>query len=232
MDIDATTSMVHNFEHGVPPYIENKFDNSQKRQAMLAEFNPFTLSWSHYLILMRIKNDQERRFYEIEATNQQWGYRQLQREYGSSLYERLALSRDKEGVMNLSKKGQIIENPRDVLKNPFVLEFLGMEESTRYSETELEQALINNLQKFLLELGKGFLFEARQKRFTFDEDHFKVDKIPYGESYFEGLRRNDYYYVDKTHFIRQLEQVKRVIHLRPGFPTDTSSTSKALPYMT
>jgi len=159
--------------------ISDFFDKSQKQQAMLAEFNPFTLSWSHYLILMRIKNNEERRFYEIEATNQQWGYRQLQREYGSSLYERLALSRDKEGVMELSKKGQIIEKPQDMLKNPFVLEFLGMEESARYSETELEQALINNLQKFLLELGKGFLFEARQKRFTFDEDHFIVDLVFY-----------------------------------------------------
>ena len=155
------------------------YDNSQKQQAMLAEFNPFKLSWSHYLILMRIKNDQERLFYEIEATKQQWGYRQLQREYGSSLYERLALSRDKDAVMRLSKEGQTIEQPQDMLKNPFVLEFLGLEERSEYSETDLEQALIDNLQKFLLELGKGFLFEARQKRFTFDEDHFKVDLVCY-----------------------------------------------------
>ena len=135
--------------------------NPQKSQAMLAEFNPFKLSWSHYLILMRIKNDQERLFYEIEAVKQQWGYRRLQREYGSSLYERLALSRDKDAVMKLSKEGQVIERPQDVLKNPFVLEFLGMEERAEYSETDLEQALIDNLQKFLLELGKGFLFTSK-----------------------------------------------------------------------
>ena len=153
--------------------------NSQKKQAMLTEFNPFTLSWSHYLILMRIKNEKERRFYEIEALNQQWGYRELQRQYNSSLYERLALSRDKSDIIQLSKVGQVLEKPQDIMKNPFVLEFLGMEERTKYSETDLEQALIDNLQKFLLELGKGFLFEARQKRFTFDEDHFIVDLVFY-----------------------------------------------------
>lgn len=155
------------------------FNNSSKRQTMFAEFIPFTLSWSHYLILMRIKNDDERRFYEIEATNEQWTFRHLRRQYNSSLYERLALSRDKEAVTKLSKGGLKIEKPKDMLKNPLVLEFLGMEEDAKYGETELEQALIDNLQKFLLELGKGFLFEARQKRFTFDEDHFKVDLVFY-----------------------------------------------------
>jgi len=153
------------------------FNNSSKRQTMFAEFLPFTLSWSHYLILMRIKNANERQFYEIEATNEQWTFRHLRRQYNSSLYERLALSRDKEAVMKLSKEGQQIENPKDMLKNPLVLEFLGMEEDSKYGETELEQALIDNLQNFLLELGKGFLFESRQKRFTFDEDHFKVDLV-------------------------------------------------------
>jgi len=158
------------------------FENSvskRKRQAMLTESYPFTLSWSHYLVLMRIKNDDERRFYEIEATKQQWPYRVLQRQYGSSLYERLALSRDKEGVMRLAKEGQTIEKPDDLLRNPFVLEFSGLEENSSYSETKLEQALLNKLEKFLLELGKGFLYEARQKRFTFDEDHFRLDLIFY-----------------------------------------------------
>ncbi|MCL2560032.1 MAG: PDDEXK nuclease domain-containing protein [Turicibacter sp.] len=148
-------------------------------QAMLTEFSPFTLSWSHYLVLMRIKNPDERRFYEIEATNEKWDYRHLQRQYNSSLYERLALSRNKEDVMRLANEGQIIEKPSDLLKNPLSLEFLGLEGHSSYSESDLEQALINNLQKFLLELGKGFLFEARQKRFTFDEDHFMVDLVFY-----------------------------------------------------
>jgi predicted nuclease of restriction endonuclease-like (RecB) superfamily len=121
------------------------------------------LGWSHYLILMRIANPDERRFYEIEATQSQWSFRKLQREYGSSLYERLALSRDKDAVMKLSTDGQTVEHPRDILKNPLVLDFLDMEERTVYSEDDLETAIIDKLEKFLLEMGKGFLFEARQK---------------------------------------------------------------------
>jgi len=152
---------------------------TEKSQAMLTEFYPFKLSWSHYLVLMRIRNDDERRFYEIEAGKNQWDYRYLQRQYGSSLYERLALSREKEAVMKLAQKGQTIEQPKDILKNPLSLEFLGMDERAEYSETELESAIIGKLQTFLLELGKGFLFEARQKRFTFNEKHFKVDLVTY-----------------------------------------------------
>jgi len=159
-----------------------------KSQSMLTkltngEFNtsayPFTLSWSHYLILMRIKNDDERRFYEIEATRNQWDYRYLGRQYGSSLYERLALSREKNEVMKLAKQGQVIENPRDILKNPLALDFLDLDEGSGYGESDLESAIISKLQDFLLELGKGFLFEARQKRFTFNEKHFKVDLVTY-----------------------------------------------------
>jgi len=157
-----------------------EFEN-QKSQAMLDVFAnyPFKLSWSHYLILMRIKNEQERQFYEIEAIKEQWTYRHLQRQYGSSLYERLALSRNKNEVMRLAKEGQAMEKPCDMLKNPLVLEFLGMDEKTEYSESNLETAIIGKLQSFLLELGKGFLFEARQKRFTFDEEHFMVDLVFY-----------------------------------------------------
>lgn len=128
---------------------------------------------------LRVENDDARRFYEIEAANQQWSVRHLQRQVGSSLYERLALSRDKDRVMALAKKGQTIENPRDIFKSPYVLEFTGLEERAEYSESDLEQALIDNLQKFLLELGKGFLFETRQKRFSFDEKSFYVDLIFY-----------------------------------------------------
>jgi predicted nuclease of restriction endonuclease-like (RecB) superfamily len=148
-------------------------------QPLSAKTYPFTLSWSHYLILMRIKKDDERRFYEIEATRQQWTYRYLGRQYGSSLYERLALSREKEAVMKLTKEGQSMEKPRDILKNPLVLDFLDIDEHSEYSESDLESAIISKLQQFLLELGKGFLFEARQKRFTFNEKHFKVDLVTY-----------------------------------------------------
>jgi predicted nuclease of restriction endonuclease-like (RecB) superfamily len=140
---------------------------------------PFKLSWSHYVILMRIQDEAERSFYEIEAYNNQWTYHQLQRQFHSSLYERLALSRDKDGVKKLSNEGQVVEKPTDILKNPLVLEYLGLKEETKYSETELETAIIDKLADFILEMGKGFLFEARQKRFTFDEDHFMVDLVFY-----------------------------------------------------
>jgi predicted nuclease of restriction endonuclease-like (RecB) superfamily len=108
-----------------------------------------------------------------------WSVRTLKRQIASCLYERLALSRDKKGVKQLARKGQIITRPEDLLKNPLVLEFVGLEEKAGYSETDLESALINHLEKFLLELGKGFLFEARQKRFTFDDDHYFLDLVFY-----------------------------------------------------
>lgn len=145
----------------------------------LNEVPKFQLSWSHYLILMRIERVEERRFYEIEATQQDWSVRELSRQVGSCLYERLVLSRNKEEVMRLSKEGQTVEKSSDVIKNPLTLEFLGLNPDTAYSESKLENAIINKMQQFLLELGKGFLFEARQKRFTFDEQHFFVDLVFY-----------------------------------------------------
>lgn len=139
----------------------------------------FTLSWSHYLVLMRIDNPDARNFYEIECAQQQWSVRQLSRQVGSSLYERLALSRNKDEVMRLAKEGQTIEKPSDIIKNPISLEFLGLKPDATYSETKLENAIIGKLQNFLLELGKGFLFEKRQKRFTFDEENYYVDLVFY-----------------------------------------------------
>lgn len=139
----------------------------------------FVLSWSHYLILMRIENLQERSFYEIECARQQWSVRQLQRQYASSLYERLALSRDKDQVMRLAQEGQTIEKPEDIIKNPLTLEFVGLKPEAAYTESTLESAIIDKLQMFLMEMGRGFLFEARQKRFTFDEDNYYVDLVLY-----------------------------------------------------
>jgi predicted nuclease of restriction endonuclease-like (RecB) superfamily len=139
----------------------------------------FRLSWSHYLVLMRIENPDERSFYEIEAAENQWSLATLRRQFGSSLYERLALSRDKEGVRKLATEGQTIETPADILKNPLTLEFLGLEEKHQYSENELENAIISKIQDFLLELGKGFAFIGRQVRFTFEEEHFRVDLVFY-----------------------------------------------------
>lgn len=141
--------------------------------------SPFTISWTHYLVLLTIKDPDERSFYEIEATNAVWSVPELKSQKASCLYERLALSRDKDGIRKLAKEGQVIVRPEDLLKEPLVLEFLGLEEKFGYSETDLEQAIIDRLEHFLLELGKGFLFEARQKRFTFDEDHYFVDLVFY-----------------------------------------------------
>ena len=139
----------------------------------------FRLSWSQYVFLVGIKDDQERSFYEIEAAANGWTLPELKRQFNSSLYERLALSRDKNSIRKLAREGQIIQNPDDLLKEPYVLEFLGLDEKAHYSESDLETAIIDKLEHFLLELGKGFLCEARQKRFTFDEEHFFVDLVFY-----------------------------------------------------
>jgi predicted nuclease of restriction endonuclease-like (RecB) superfamily len=146
------------------------------------DFSPspqFRLSWTHYIFLMGIKNPEERSFYEIESADQDWTLPELRRQFDSGLYERLALSRDKEGILRLAKEGQVVARPDDLLKEPFVLEFLGLSEQARYSESDLEAAIISRLEQFLLELGKGFLFESRQKRITLDEEHFFVDLVFY-----------------------------------------------------
>jgi len=150
---------------------------AQIRQQAIGK-SPFTISWTHYVVLLTIKDPDERSFYEIEATNAGWSVPELKRQKASCLYERLALSRDKAGIRKLAKEGQVIVRPEDLLKEPLVLEFLGLDEKASYSENDLEQAIIDRLEHFLLELGKGFLFEARQKRFTFDEDHYFVDPCP------------------------------------------------------
>ena len=139
----------------------------------------FFLSWSHYLKLMRIENVDERHFYEIESVKNDWSLRELQRQFDSALYQRLLLSTEKENVKQLAKKGQIIEKSSDLVKDPYVLEFLGLEEKSGYSESELETRIIDNLQTFLLELGAGYTFVARQKRFTFNESHFRADLVFY-----------------------------------------------------
>lgn len=157
-------------------------ENANRWSAKLTNQNitpEFKLSWTHYQILMRVENPQARSFYEIECYNQQWDKRYLQRQIGSSLYERLALSRDKDEIIRLAKEGQTIEKPSDIIKDPVVLEFMGLKSDASYSETALESAIINKLQQFLLEMGKGFLFEARQKRFSFEERNFYVDLVLY-----------------------------------------------------
>lgn len=143
----------------------------------ISESSNATLSWTHYLVLIRIENKDERSFYAIESLSNNWSVRELKRQFDSGLYERLALSRDKEGIKKLAEKGQIVEQPTDVLKDPYILEFLGLPEHHQYSESDLETAIIDKLEHFLLELGKGFTFVARQFRMTIDEKHFKADLI-------------------------------------------------------
>ena len=160
-------------------FTEFALKKSQTVFTIFKEDDPFKVSWSHYLQLMRIDDEEERSFYEIEAAKECWIVRTLSRQYNSSLYERLALSRDKESVLKLSTEGNTIASPRDVLKDPYVLEFAGLDDKVAYSESDLENRLLDNLQHFLLELGKGFTFVARQKRFSFEEDHYKVDLVFY-----------------------------------------------------
>ncbi|MFA5903808.1 MAG: PDDEXK nuclease domain-containing protein [Desulfobacula sp.] len=137
------------------------------------------LSWTHYRILLRVEKDEARSFYENEAVDAKWSTRELERQIASLLFERLALSRDKQGVLELARKGQEIGQPLDLVKDPYVLEFVGLRQEDRFLEKELEQALINRLKDFLLELGKGFAFMARQQRISLDGKHFYIDLVFY-----------------------------------------------------
>lgn len=137
------------------------------------------LSWTHYRTLLRVSAPGARAFYEVEAIKNNWSARELERQINSLLFERLAKSKDKAGLLKLATKGQEITLPIDVFKDPVVIEFLGLPESHRLVESDLEQALINNLQAFLLELGKGFAFVSRQGRISLDGDHFYIDLVFY-----------------------------------------------------
>lgn len=138
----------------------------------------FQLSWSHYILLMKM-SEAERGFYEIESVSQNWSVRELQRQYNSALYDRLSVSKSKSKIKALSKRGHVVATIHDALKEPYILEFLELKEEHEYSETDLEKAIIDKLQEFMLELGKGFLFAGRQVRFTFDEEHYFVDLVFY-----------------------------------------------------
>jgi predicted nuclease of restriction endonuclease-like (RecB) superfamily len=137
------------------------------------------LSWTHYRLLLRLENSTARAFYETEAVNSRWSTRELERQIHSLLFDRLALSRDKAGVLALAQKGHEITQPSDLVKDPLVLEFTGLRQDERYLESDLEQALIAKLQQFLLELGKGFAFMGRQQRITLEGRHFFIDLVFY-----------------------------------------------------
>ena len=154
-------------------------EKSETISRILEEELPFRLSFSHYLILCRIKDDQERLFYEQEAVRSGWSVKQLQRQHGSSLYERLLLSTDKNQIMHINKEKVLPKTLTENIKDPYVLEFLGLHELPEYTESVLESRIIDHLQEFLMEMGKGFTYVGRQVRFTFDEDHFRVDLVLY-----------------------------------------------------
>ncbi|MBU4501697.1 MAG: DUF1016 family protein [Nanoarchaeota archaeon] len=137
------------------------------------------LRWSHYAELLSIEDDLERPFYEKQSLNESWSVRELKRQINSALFHRIALSKDRRGVLELSKKGNIIKREQDIIKDPYVLEFLKIPEDYKYSEKELEQKIIDNLQMFLLELGKGFAFVKRQYRVTLDNTNYYVDLVFY-----------------------------------------------------
>lgn len=137
------------------------------------------LGWSHYIELLGIEESFERSFYEKQCIKDKWSVRELERQIGSGLYYRIALSKSKKEILELSKKGQIISDSKDLVKDPYILEFLNIPENYDFSEKELEQKIIDNLQMFLLELGKGFTFVARQHRITLRNNHFYVDLVFY-----------------------------------------------------
>lgn len=140
---------------------------------------PPLLGWSHYLVLLRVQNEQARSFYEIEAARESWNVRELERQVAALLFERLSAGRDADQVRALARQGQQVALPGDVIKDPFVLEFLDLRETPTAQERDLEQAIIGRLEEFLLEMGKGFCFVARQKRLTLEGDHFYVDLVFY-----------------------------------------------------
>lgn len=184
-EIGQTVSDV--FKNKISQTVSDQFENqisetvsriSSKSipQTPSAEFN---LSWSHYLHLMRIDNKKERNYYESESYTNNWSVRELKRQVDSGLYSRLALSKNKNEVIEASKSGNITVKPKDIIKDPYILEFIGLPEQHSYSESELEQAIIDKLEHFLLELGNGFTFVSRQKRISFDDKHFRIDLVFY-----------------------------------------------------
>jgi len=153
--------------------------NSENIPIIKLSFLRTELSWTHYRLLLKLEKEEARYFYMNEAANSNWSTRELERQINSLLFERLALSKNKKAVLKMAKKGQIIKTPEDLVKDPYVLEFLGLERLEKYYESDLEQALISHLQKFLLELGKGFSFVARQQRINLDGDNFYIDLVFY-----------------------------------------------------
>lgn len=175
---NLSINLTEKYGKGFSPYSLRKMRAFYLAFTKWATVSP-KLSWSHYRLILRLDHELARKFYIKETENENWSVRELGRQINSMLFERIALSKDAKGVLDLSKSGQLIEKAENLVKDPYVLEFLGLEESYKYSETELEDRLITNLENFLLELGKGFTFVARQQRITLEDKHFYIDLVFY-----------------------------------------------------
>jgi predicted nuclease of restriction endonuclease-like (RecB) superfamily len=176
--VSGKSSEVQKFQTSSGKFEISQTSSDLSAVAQAGQFEPM-LSWSHYCELLKVEEPLARSFYEQESVQNNWSVRELKRQIGSMLFERLALSKDTKAVMKMAEKGQIIEKPEDAIKDPYILEFLNLKEETSYTETQLEQALIDKLQYFLLELGKGFSFVARQKRITITNRHYYIDLVFY-----------------------------------------------------
>jgi len=176
---ERNSNAVHSISSLLSPADHRQISNAVRAKSWQPGRLHPNLSWTHYRTLLRVDKADARAFYEIEAIKHAWSARELERQFTSLLYERLALSKDKKGLMKLATKGHVVQHPTDIFKDPVVMEFLGLPESPRLVESQLEEGLINNLQAFLLELGKGFAFVARQERLTLDGDHFYIDLVFY-----------------------------------------------------
>nr|WP_256434675.1 PDDEXK nuclease domain-containing protein [Myxococcus sp. CA051A] len=173
----ASTGPEREFRHKERGVLQD-LERALGHQGVLEGFSPM-LGWSHYRLLMKLEHEAERRFYEIEAERGSWPVEHLERQIHTHLFARLLKSRDKHGVMDLATRGQVLERPADAIKHPFVLDFLDLPESELLRESDLERAILGKLSHFLLELGRGFAFVARQKRLSFEDEHFYVDLVFY-----------------------------------------------------
>lgn len=159
--------------------VQTKSGQTKKLEKIIRLSVSNQLSWSHYCELLKCNDGIETGFYQQTAINENWSVRELRRQIDSALFERIALSKNARAVMKLATKGQVVKSETDIVKDPYILEFLKIPEHHSYTEKHLEQKIIDNLQKFILELGKGFAFIARQFRITLNNKHYRVDLVFY-----------------------------------------------------